>query len=346
MTGKRHEFSNLLDTLTQKEVEAGPLSLAEVHDALVKRAHDVRPKVLFRFRRTEHLDSEIEDMRQHRLFLSHATGFNDTLDAVLYIDRDELLRQVHQQVTPNRAASLFDSYKRRCDDVFQLAEIRKAEALVLGDFDTNLQRYVDYLLEELHEACIRFRSAYRGACFTEELNSTNMWGNYADSGRGYAVAYEMPDCEEITCSCKDRCCRNGGQLLTLYPVIYDNQFDATNMAHMLLNREYGPPYPTSGDLLIQMNTVLRKTMNWKDEREWRIICPACDKTSHAQHSDEMYASLTVKEIYLGYAMRHEDEDKLVELSKDCGIPLFRTIEDNTAPGKAFSFMPLGDAEID
>lgn len=340
MNDKKRAFVELLDNLTQCEIEKGPFPIAQVATELDERAREARPERLFRFRGTEHLDSEIDDMRHHRVFLSPASGFNDKLDAVLFIDEDEVLRQIREQCTPESATRRFAYFESFCDDEEQLAKMRSASSAALSNWEHSLSSYIDSVLSQSMEVRHKYRSTFRGACFTEELNSTKMWGTYGESGSGYAVAYATGDCDRVTCCCEDRCCTSGCQLLQFYPVIYDDQFDATGMASTLYHWWLWPPFPSSRDLLLQLNVLLHKTSDWEPEREWRIICSDCDEGPDVRRSPKMYASLSAKAVYLGYAMSDQNEAKLIEFSRESGVPLFRTQEKNARRGQAFEFVPV------
>lgn len=340
MTGKER-FQTLLEKLTRQvasnKLQSSVVDIVNELDACALRAC---PKTLFRFRGTSNIDSEIGDIERGVLFLPRASGFNDVKDAVAFVEKEAMLRQVEEQLTKENAVAFLQGLIDSCPFPEERIQIALNLRMLKQDFESRYEWFVNHLKDTHHNRCHEFRNSFRIACFTEDLNSTYMWGHYADSGAGYAVEYSIPKQTMIRCSCRNRCCLSGNDLIPIFPVIYGTQFDSTSLSHIVMSEYPSPHYPTPADYLVQVNTLVRKTANWAEEKEWRLVCSDCDQDSQRECENTMYANLPAKALYIGYSASFETKSQLLALSRECSIPAFQTKEDTSSLNSAFTFERL------
>lgn len=337
MTGKER-FQHLLEQYTLQVATTNTQPhIVQVVSELDACARAACPKSLFRFRGTGFIESEIEDVKQGIVYLSKASAFDDPKDSVAFIDKHKMRKQVEEQLT----RGVFHEYIQEIVDSFPDCETRillsLRRSVIERDFEQYRAWFINHLVDSRYEQCHKYRNTFRIACLTEDLYSTSMWGRYAEAGAGFAIEYLIPDSGKVNCSCRDHCCINGANMASVYPVIYDTQYNSTDLSHIIMHEHRSSFIPTAADYLVQVNTLIRKTANWSEQKEWRLVCPDCDQLFLRSSDSTMYANLPAKAIYIGYKALDDTKQKLIALSKDYGIPVFQAHEDDSSLDATFSF---------
>ena len=170
------------------------------------------------------------------------------------------------------------------------------------------------------------------ACFSEQNNSTLMWGHYADSHKGFCLEYDFQSIlKECTQNCIDiRCCNNFMLNYSLAPIIYTKErFDATAyfstvMQALLYEKNQIPMDLYYEDILIVSKCMLTKSIDWEYENEWRLFTPNFNDEYKPYRK---IASLRPVALYMGAKITKENESVLYEVCKNKGIKCFKMLQD-------------------
>lgn len=121
-------------------------------------------------------------------------------------------------------------------------------------------------------------------CFTARGDDQRMWGTYGDNHRGVCMQFHNSDpASLISSSC--------------LPVIYGDQQHEGNLSSLL-----------SGDGTLNIHTLaslcyLRKSRDWRDEREWRILMTA-DTPQDLNARKAIFLSQDISRVFLGPRVAH------------------------------------------
>ena len=139
------------------------------------------------------------------------------------------------------------------------------------------------------------KKSMRICCFSESVESMLMWTHYASEHRGFAIEYAPHQKTSIA--------------LQLWPVFYrENLFDL---------RKYLPRIRSS---LIPILPALHKALDWKYEKEWRLIIPGKDGVNLTMPRP--------RAIYMGSKVNPCLEKELTEIAFERKIKLFRMSHDD------------------
>jgi len=130
-----------------------------------------------------------------------------------------------------------------------------------------------------------------------------MWGSsYADNHRGFCVEY--------TINPNDTSLQK--QYFNLFPVIYCNKRAdiEKELLHWLDEEISSESY-----WKIHFHGVLRKSINWADQNEWRLLLP------HAlNQSGYTVPFFPITKVYIGNRMEDAQRKELIDLCHSRGIP--------------------------
>lgn len=185
---------------------------------------------------------------------------------------------------------------------------------------------------DLLSDCFSEEAQKQIACFSEQNNSTLMWGHYADSHKGFCLEYDFQSIlKECTQNCIDiRCCNNFMLNYSLAPIIYTKErFDATAyfstvMQALLYEKNQIPMDLYYEDILIVSKCMLTKSIDWEYENEWRLFTPNFNDEYKPYRK---IASLRPVALYMGAKITKENESVLYEVCKNKGIKCFKMLQD-------------------
>lgn len=145
------------------------------------------------------------------------------------------------------------------------------------------------------------------ACFTTDKHSDYMWENYADSGKGFCLEYDMTKYRET-----DR------QKMEMFPVYYT---DKNNNMDILIDFDYNRKSWNCKILPI----ILTKHISFKNEKEWRLVIgkECCENGSYCPF-------IKPSKIYLGYAMTRKTKKEIKKIADKMDI-LVISIEKGNSP---------------
>lgn len=144
----------------------------------------------------------------------------------------------------------------------------------------NFEFLSTYLKDQNDKLINELRSKYYVACFSESVYRQDMWGNYANSSKGFCIEYYIEDFE-----------------VPVFPVIYKNG--------QKFNVETSKDY--------EMYKILfTKNEDWSHENEWRIAL----EFNEAPVKGRLIEQPIPKAIYMGINI---DRDVCESLRKYCDL---------------------------
>jgi Protein of unknown function (DUF2971) len=147
------------------------------------------------------------------------------------------------------------------------------------------------------------RSHLKVCSFSADGTASLLWSHYADSNRGYSVAYAPASLPYDDIRARLLC-----------PVFYkDKVFDGSECLTAAARRG---PNPLSVRWPIISASV--KHRSWEYEREWRLINPDGEPPN-----GQAVPMPPPHSIYLGASMASPDADEILRLATHTGIPVFR-----------------------
>jgi len=277
----RKEFKDLLEQTiipegcTQEELENKLLPLVSL---IIKHI----PAQLFKYR--ECSEQYFEALNENKLYASVSDKFNDPFDCLFHYDKKRILNTILFSSTKQYNAEIRD--RLRMGEEFPL----EYQVLFPNDFvnafkdflinvsDEELERHEKSMIDSksswekriekvAEEAISGVKKLSNIACLSEVINSVTMWSHYADSHKGFALAYDLRQFNLQEHLCEET--EQDSSLLQgfLYPVIYSKQrYDATIFIDWALGKKKNMPV-LNYDLLTTVKSQLYKSLQWSYEKE-------------------------------------------------------------------------------
>ena len=298
------------------------------------------PSSLYRFR--ECSENNISAFDQDQLWFTPGSEMNDDFDALLFLDRNtiysnlerslisfgaEIPNSVSNSFADDIATSVQAQFKQMSES--EINEFRKQlHCFLVNRLDANMPR-IEHIIQ----------SVLKLACFSETIDSAAMWGYYAKSGTGFALAYDFRNQNYTDCTlCEKRFFCPSAKTGSLFRVIYDDiPFDATGygtwllqyqIAHdMVPNKQFANlssllsqtnPCP---DLFMSSKIILHKSTSWRHEKEWRMIY-SCNPQINGQEKF-VWAKKRPTAVYLGRKISPFNEKLLRHIAVEKGIPVYK-----------------------
>lgn len=309
------------------------------------------PKRLFRFRRCN--EYSIEALKEDQIWGTSIWEFNDPYECVPCYNFETLWGKITQSLESQKFFQLINVLKeggilpeiKRAYPSIDIEQMIKNIPDVIDEKDVKekldiLKKYLSIFIGTSFEEMVhRFYIGIQAeeaqkqiACFSEQKNSTLMWGHYADSHKGFCLEYDFQSIlKECTQNCIDiRCCNNFMLNYSLAPIIYTKErFDATAyfstvMQALLYEKNQIPMDLYYEDILIVSKCMLTKSIDWEYENEWRLFTPNFNDEYKPYRK---IASLRPVALYMGAKITKENESVLYEVCKNKGIKCFKMLQD-------------------
>lgn len=312
---------------------------------------DNTPKRLFRFR--SYSDYSIDALKKDEIWGSSIWEFNDPYECVPCYDFELLWKRMQQLLNSQNVFSFINSLKEGgiLPDVKRAYPSVNIEQMIKNippkidqsDMEEKLELFKSYLNKfigaSFEEIVQRFYISIQAeeakkqiACFSEQNDSTLMWGHYADSHKGFCLEYDfqaiLKDCTQ---NCMDlRGCNNFMLNFSLAPIIYnEKRFDATAffstvMQALLYEQNQVPMNLYYEDTLIVSKCLLTKSIDWEYENEWRLFTPY---SNNEYRPFGKILCLKPVALYLGAKIPKENEKVLYEICKEKGIKCYKMLQD-------------------
>lgn len=301
------------------------------------------PEHLYRFRQCN--ERSISAFEQDQLWFAPAAEMNDDFDSLLFFNRQDIRVNLecffdnfqnyiskikNGEGIPDSVKSLIptaiiqNKFQQMSDS--SIESLRKETYLFLTQQAESGFPIIQHLIQNVHKI----------ACFSEAINSADMWGYYGDSGKGFAIAYDFRNQNYIDSELYDNsiACPST-QTANLYQIIYDDApYDATKFAEWLLQHyilinnlpnpqlyylfQHTIPCP---DVFMSTKILLHKSISWKHESEWRLIHTY--NTNNILSEKYLYEKKRPSAIYLGRSISPINEKILKNIATEKKIPVYK-----------------------
>ncbi len=188
------------------------------------------------------------------------------------------------------AQNAIDSIDNSLDEVQKL-EIKNfiLRAYIAGQEASGwVATIVDYVKDEYMRLINTFKH-FKITCLTTSPYLNRMWANH--NNKGFCIEYELDTKNEL--------------FFDLFPVIYSQKRnDYTPLS------EHCDQKPNINDLWqIYFNGLLRKSLHWIDQQEWRLIRYETDNKAKS------IPFFKIKKVYLGNKMPIAERQKIIAICK-------------------------------
>lgn len=310
------------------------------------------PKKLFKFR--ECTDRNIEAFRNQQIWFATGSLMNDDFDASLFCNKKWLLDSWQQNIDSDGILKQIKFLKQERD--FPTSIKAKIDANILATSIANmnsidwaqLNSEIVHVVGELINLQLPFidqveQTTMKISSFSEDITSPSMWGHYANSSTGFALAYDF---------------RNGYYnekylpISTLLPVVYrSDRIDATFHAGYIMQYtiakliaaysnfpnelfdQYVNTFIPCPDIFMQYKVLFQKSFDWAPEKEWRMTL-SCSQLSNS-------SSITKKPcaLYLGRKISSTYELILRNIAYKQKIPVYKMTIDDASKNYALKPIP-------
>lgn len=317
----REKFKEILDGTFIKNYDK-PENNKEKIRIFCEKVQKLKPQKLFRYRKIDDNNNFYDALCKNLITTSNPINFNDPFDSLIYVNVQEILDDLKNprsrtkfkkwleynpalvQSLQAKQKSILKGFLNESDDKYRL-NIRVALPKIEKSLSHIIAHSIDYL-----------KTYSNIACFSETIKSPIMWSHYVDSHKGFALEYDFKNYNSPCINCSNKC--RFAHYDLLFPVIYsDERFNAKDfiasyfVQSIFAKVPFGVFVPIDDDLAIY-KILLRKSMDWKYEQEWRII-------SHCNTKPAIYKKPTA--IYLGVNMSTRDKNLLIDFANKNNIPV-------------------------
>ena len=209
-----------------------------------------RPKNFFRF---FNIEGGFWTLRTGLLRFNYACNFNDEYE----LNPDTFVNDTVKSIS-------FEDFKKQCEQVSLFQPLRSTEANMFSlynKYQLNEEQYI-----ERGKLIFRhFRENDLILCLTREIQSLNMWNNYAQCSEGIAIEFEASEeRDNIFCLAEPI------QYIDSHPRRHESFSERINRTLFNILRRQKP----ENILKEERNKFCYTKMNkWKNEKEWRVIVP-------------------------------------------------------------------------
>lgn len=300
------------------------------------------PQHLYKYQRCE--GYSLASLEKDELWIATASNFNDIYECALFFDWDAMLRNGDAHGYLNDAPEMVRSVQQLCEQInkdphnarayltehlhrLDIPSQIYAETIRCFDSIVNpatLGRLADLTsASEEIEKIVRntnlhspqsVQSQVKVSSLSERVDSILMWAHYAESNQGFCVEYDINTLTKYR--------------ENLFPVVYTDE--------PLILTEPGVKSHWKHSPFLATLAATHKAADWSYEREWRILLindwnnPDCGFRP-AETAGHVLNNIRPSAIYLGARIKPPNQQKLMNIAKSKGIPVFKM---NLAP---FSF---------
>lgn len=328
-----------------------PEEFNKCYQPLIAFLQTETPEKLYRFRQCN--ERSIAAFDQDQLWFSPGYKMNDDFDALLHFDKEHIKSELKAFMESEQFTKGLQSIGQSMDafpfvqSLFssEIIEVTRQNIAQMNQpsIDAAKKQLYNFLIGQIDttDAIVRqvVQRSIKFACFSEEINSAAMWGYYADSGCGFALAYDFRGNGYTMCnSCMTRNLCPSNKNCLLARVIYDDVcFDATQYATWLFQQyiiqqilldqnvlslyKYFQDIIPCPDLFMPTKILLHKGSEWGHEHEWRLTC-SCNS---AEFNQQEFSCARKKPtaVYLGRKISPIHEKILRHIAVEKNIPVYK-----------------------
>ena len=309
-------------------------------------AHIHPYKTLFKYypNTTKYIEEEkkernysFEALENNTIFLQDAENFDDCFDCAVDLDWSKFL-----SIRANKYCEYFDVdvKSNNTNDIvyslslklYELGTIEKCIEFISSIPDENQRLHIEIFIREVFIKVLsneqwmpaicssiqkeynefkKVISKFKISCFSTSPYLNRMWSSaYADNNKGFCIEYEI-----------DLSIKNGIDLYNnIFPVIYSQT--RNDFSPLIQNSDKSP---TKEDLWqMFFNGLLRKSIHWKDQLEWRLIL--CD--GFIQQNPIPF--FKIKKVYLGNKMSSKERRRIISFCRAHNIKYVGLIREHNS----------------
>ena len=266
-------------------------------------------------------DNSINNLKDGTVYLNDTEKFDDCFDCAVDLEWDKFCVQrlkqyckyfdiednglAIEELPYKIAQKLHENVmaKKPIKEIFceTLDELQKAtiQKFTLSVFNAvkKLEDWVPAVVEEIQSEYKEFVDMFKHfkiTCFTTSPYLNRMWAT--NNSEGFCVEYEIDFKSEL--------------YVNLFPVIYSQK--RNDFLPLSQNCDKKPD--TNYLWQIYFNGLLRKSIHWADQNEWRLIQYESDKKAKS------IPFFKAKKVYLGNKMKAEERKTIIAICKENEIP--------------------------
>ena len=320
-----------------------------IYTELQAESNKLLPDKLYRYRRCS--EKNISAFSNDEIWVAKSSLMNDGFDTRPYIDMAEAQESINQLWDPVENLT-FIEHMLSTEGLPPLFEMIRQHMKAISSDDLNqmLKQVHDFVVNEMVIASGYIpnitQESIKIGCFTEELCSPYMWGQYADNESGFALEYSFrgTPCVEPVYQGKPR---TG----FIFPVIYSNRrYKVTSdyvlflLKYRLINQALGHTGLWNIDAKLSQSLIqsvicpdetvttkiaLHKSVLWKQEAEWRLFISSSDVEFQNKNVGCCIKKPTA--VYLGRRISPLNEKVIRMLAKEKGLSVYKMQLDDASP---------------
>lgn len=285
----------------------------------IHNAHELKdknlPSKIYKFRKINNY--AISNFKDDTVWFCSADKYNDPYECTATCNIEEVARQftkfnidkIFDQTDLEKHLSVIEinTIKTSSDPMRELSKllIGKHEGIPDGEKEkiiSELSTLERDLLQQIFIRWNQFAQAGMKICsFSSRVDSTVMWGHYADSHKGFAIEYDITNWP-----------LGDIRRRKLYPVIYRQElFDSTQYHLQIASGE-------NRNNLFGIIAAIHKSFDWSYENEWRFVLPMSKSSP-----DKNYSMPKPSAVYAGSRIKPRNLVRLSRIAADKKIPIYQ-----------------------
>lgn len=273
----------------------------------------------------------IEALESNEVYLNKPSLFDDVFDSEISITLDEFEENMIKTLmcwsnckSPEKTSinDMINEFivhvntllqeKRSLNNIFETDQCEEAEKLqaeiIAYKWMIESKRYdlttalLNVIKSEYREFSDKLQNVFRVACFSSTPMSQLMWGGaYANEHRGFCLEYTVQPDKKYE-----------NLIQNVWPVIYSKRRRTVTNAIMEV---YFSNWKNDALRDLYLNGVLRKSIDWAYQYEWRLVLPP-------QKDQEAFQTefFPITKVFLGNRMEIKERKKIIDICKRKNIP--------------------------
>lgn len=320
-----------------------------IYTELQAESNKLLPDKLYRYRSCS--ENSLSAFSNDELWIVKPSLMNDGFDTRPYIDITEAEKEI-RQLWDSVGDPVFTEQVLSKEGLPPLFETirQKMKAMSSDDLNQMLMQVHDFVVNEMVNASGYIptitQESIKIGCFTEELCSPYMWGQYADNESGFTLEYSFRGDPFVEPFFQGKP-RTG----LLFPVIYSDSRYKVSSDYVLFLLKYrlaNQVIAHTGlwnidanltrlliltiicpDETVATKIALHKSELWKQEAEWRLFVSSTDV--EFQNKDAGCCIKKPTAVYLGRRISPMYEKIIRMIAKEKGLPVYKMHLDDASP---------------
>ena len=348
----RKEFKDLLEQTiipegsSQEEIKN---KLKPLVSLMIKHM----PSRLFRYRDCS--EQNFDAFEKDKLFAVSSDKFNDPYDCLFRYDIEKFRSDVMAGISKDGVCALRDYYQAggtiplEQESFLPKEMLEKVRELLINANEDDINRYTkraehnksqlnDFIDKTALEAVEGVKRLAFIVCFSEDIHSVTMWSHYANSHKGFALAYNL---RSFQMKCNN--CTNEGQCNkalqgNIYPVVYSkDRYDASDYLGWYIGKSYGLNLKNP-DISTAFKSQLYKSPQWSYEKEWRLIANKPNELT--DKTPACIEQVRPTAIFYGTRISYINKKILHSMAQEKGIDEYQMYIDNKSYNYSIKYKKL------